>query len=101
MKSILKKIIYSIIIGTICIIFSINLFSNVIIDELKEYSEVYIDRNHLYDTAIVCTQLYFINPNEINKLTCTKITKRIKELNEKLDKYYFANIYLTTINRLE
>ncbi len=93
MKKILIRLFYSSIIGILCAIVVVNIFSNVIIDELKQYNELYISRNYLYDSAIICTQLYYMNPSKVNKLTCEKIHNKINSLDERLNDFYFANIY--------
>lgn len=92
-----KRIFYSSIIGIFCALVAINIFSEFILDDLKQYSRLHIDRNSLYDSAIICTQLYFMNPTEINKLTCDKISNKIEYINNELDNYYFANLYLNTV----
>jgi len=96
MKTI-KKFIYSIVIAVFCAVVAINLFFNVIVDDLRQYTKLHLDRNSLYDSAIICTQLYFMNPNRVNQLTCEKITNKIEFINNELGQYYFANLYLGAI----
>ena len=97
MKSIIKRLFYSTIIGIICAVIAINIFSEVIINDLKKYNKLYISRNYLFDSAIICTQLYFMNPNKVNKLTCDKVNNKIDSLNKELKDFYFANLYLKAI----
>lgn len=96
MKTI-KIIIYTIVIGFFFSAAAVNIFYTVVIDDLQEYSELSIDRNTLYDAAIVCSQLYFMNPNSINKSTCREINNKIIYLDSKLEKYYLMKIYLSAI----
>ncbi len=97
MIDIIKKLFYSSIIGIVCAIIAINIFSNVIIDNLKQYNNLHINRNYLYDSSIICTQLYFMNPSEVTKLTCDNINTRISTINEELKNFYFANLYLNAM----
>lgn len=97
MKKILKRLFYSSVVGILCAILAINIFSDIVIDDLKEYNNIYASRNYLYDSAIICTQLYFMNPNKLNKLTCEKINNKINSLNSELKGFYFANLYLDTM----
>lgn len=92
-----KRLFYSSIIGIFCALVAINVFSEFIIDDLKQYSSLHVNRNTLHDSAIICTQLYLMDPSDINKLTCDKINNKIKFLNNKLNNYYFTNLYLNTI----
>ena len=94
MKTLIKRLFYSTLVGIFCAVLTINIFSDIIIDDLKEYNEVFTSRNYLYDSAIICTQLYFMNPSNVNKLTCVKINNKINTLNEELENFYFANLYL-------
>ena len=93
----LKKIIYSIVIAGFFAGIVLNILFNILVDDLREYTELHIDRNSLYDSAIMCSQLYFMNPNDVNKLTCKIFTDKIVSIDNKLEKYYFANIYLSAI----
>ena len=97
MKIIIKKLFYSTVFGIVCAIIAINIFSSVILDELKQYNKLFSTRNYLYDSAIICTQLYFMEPNKVNKLTCDKINNKINLLNDELKDFYFANLYLKTM----
>lgn len=97
MKDLLKKLFYSSVIGVFCAIVTINIFSDVVIDDLKQYNKIFTNRNYLYDSAIICTQLYYMDPNKTNKLTCEKINKEINSLNNKLDDLFFANLYLNAM----
>jgi len=94
MKAFLKKLFYSSIIGITAAILALNIFSNVIIDDLKEFNELNISRNYLYDSAIICTQLYFLNPNRVNQLTCDTINSKIAHINNELKSFYFAKLYV-------
>jgi hypothetical protein len=96
MKTI-KRLFYTTLLGVFFAIVAINIFSSVIIDDLRQYSKLHIDRNSMYDSAVICTQLYFMNPTDVNKLTCEKIMHKIDTINKKLDNYYLADIYLSTI----
>jgi len=94
MKAFFKKLFYSSIIGITAAILALNIFSNVIIDDLKQFNELNISRNYLYDSAIICTQLYFLNPNRVNQLTCDKINSKIAHINNELKSFYFAKLYV-------
>ncbi len=96
MKTI-KIIIYTIVISFFFSSVAMNIFYNVVIDDLNEYSQLNIDRNTLYDTALICSQLYFMNPNMVNQLTCKKITNKIVVLDNKLEEYYLVRFYLSAI----
>ena len=97
MKKILIRVFYSCVIGILSAIIVINIFSNIIVDELKQYNDLYISRNYLYDSAIICTQLYFMNPDKINELTCEKINDKISSLDKELHNFYFANLYINAM----
>lgn len=97
MKKMIKRLFYSSIVGVVCAILAINIFSNIVIDDLKQYNNIYTSRNYLYDSAIICTQLYFMNPNKLNKLTCEKINNKINSLNNELKDFYFVNLYLNAM----
>ncbi|OUR69333.1 hypothetical protein A9Q76_09925 [Arcobacter sp. 31_11_sub10_T18] len=94
MKTLIKRLFYSSLIGITGAIIALNIFSNVILDDLKQYNQLHIDRNYLYDSAIICTQLYFMNPNGVNQLTCDKINAKISSINNELKNFYFTNLYL-------
>ena len=94
MKTLFKRLIYSIIIGLTGAIIALNIFSNIILNDLKQFNELNISRNYLYDSAIICTQLYFMNPNGVNQLTCDKINEKISSIDNELKSFYFTNLYL-------
>jgi len=97
MGKLIKRLFYSSVIGIVCALLAINIFSDVIIDDLTQYNKLHENRNYLYDSAIICTQLYFMNPSKVNKLTCDKINNKISSLNKELNNLYFANIYLNAM----
>jgi len=97
MKVLLKRLFYSSVIGMVCAIIAVNVFSSVIIDDLKQYNKLHISRNYLYDSVVICSQLYYMNPNPVTKLTCENINNKISVINDELKNFYFANLYLNTM----
>ena len=94
MKTLFKRLLYSSLIGITGAIIVLNIFSNVILNDLKKYNQLHIDRNYLYDSGIICTQLYFMNPSRVNQLTCDTINVKISSINNELKSFYFTNLYL-------
>jgi len=93
MRTLIKTIFYSSLIGITGAVIALVIFSNALVD-FRQYNELRISRNYLYDSAIICTQLYFMNPNPVNQLTCDTINEKISLINIELESFYFTNLYL-------
>jgi len=96
MKTFFKRLFYSSLFGITGAVIALVIFSNAV-NDIRQYNELRISRNYLYDSAIICTQLYFMNPNPITQLTCDSINKKISVINNELESFYFTNLYLNAM----
>jgi len=96
MKTFIKRLFYTSLFGITGAVIALVIFSNALSD-FRQYNDLRISRNYLYDSAIICTQLYFLNPNPVNQLTCDTINEKISLINIELESFYFTNLYLKTM----
>lgn len=99
MKKFFKHLVYSLIISSIFLSVAGSYVSNKLVNELEQMSQIHYENNYLTDAAIICMQLFLLNPTQENKKTCIKIEEKIVHNQKELNNFTFASLYLNYLEK--
>jgi preprotein translocase subunit SecG len=99
MKTFLKRTFYIFAVSFMLLTLGSSYFSHKLTNELEQMNEIYHENDYLTDAALVCMQLYALNPSKENKETCLKIEEEINNNHNALKNFMFASIYFEYLDK--
>lgn len=99
MKTFLKRTFYTFVVSFILLTIVASYLSNKLMDELEQINEIHYENSYLADAALICMQLYSINPSEKNKETCLKIEEEINLNHSELKSFILASLYFEYLDK--
>lgn len=94
MKKFFKRVLYTLTTLFFVVTLLFHYLSNRVVEELESINRLHYENSYLTDAAIICMQLYLIEPTQINQDTCVKIEDEIKDNVKELNSYTIASMYL-------
>lgn len=99
MKTFFKRVLTSLFISFFILTLAGSYVSNRLMDELEQMSEIHYENSYLTDAAVICMQLFLLDPTLKNKETCIQIEEKINTNKMELNNFTFALLYLDYLEK--
>lgn len=99
MKTFFKRVFTSLVVSFFILTLAGSYVSNRLVDELEQMSEIHYENSYLTDAAIICMQLFLLDPTLQNKETCIQIEEKINNNKNELNNFTLALLYLDYLEK--
>ncbi len=99
MKTFFKRVFTSLVVSFFILTLVGSYVSNRLVDELEQMSKIHYENSYLTDAAVICMQLFFLDPTLQNKKTCLQIEDKINHNKNELNNFTLALLYLDYLEK--